>query len=98
MVKHGKKLSQHQKPNPLYRIYHAESQREFTKTYRGEWEKASKKAWRDLKQLVKNSDLVFDLTNLNTEESRRYDFRGWTPQKRSYNRERTEKYANLHQF
>lgn len=104
MVKHGKKKQlksssiQNQEHSSEYRIFHAKSQRQFTKTYRGEWEQASKKAWRDLKQIIHNSDLVFDITNLNTEESRRYDFRGWVPQKKSYHKERNEKLARLHQF
>lgn len=106
MVTHNKKKSptqniqtlQQSKDSYEYLVYHANSEREFTKTYRGEWDQVSKKAWRDLKQVVRNSDLIFEITNLATEEKRRYDFRGWTPQKRSYNKERLEKWAKTHQF
>lgn len=98
MVKHGKKQQNETIQSFEYKIFDNKSKREFTKTYRGEWEQASKKAWRDLKQLVCNSDLLFNITNLQTEESRQYDFRGWTPQKKSYNKERDQKYANICQF
>jgi len=97
------KISQEKISQNTYQIMHQLSQKIFIKDYNGEWDRVSKKAWRDLKSVVgkrsnDSNNFKFEIIHLATQESRLYNFENYAPQKPSYNKERNEKYANLYNF